>query len=78
MRASGAFELIVQPETDTHPPKMSVALRGAQPDEHGVIHLTPDCMPLDMLEGCINALQDELDIMRAKAREVFIRSAGWA
>ena len=78
MRASGAFELIVQPETDTHPVKVSIALHGAVPDEHGVIHLTPDCVTLDMLEGCINALQDELDVMRAEARLAFTGRAGWA
>jgi hypothetical protein len=78
MRASGAFELIVQPETDTHPAKVSIALRGAVPDEHGVIHMTPDCMSLDVLEGCISALQDELDIMRTEARLTFTRRAGRA
>ena len=78
MRAPGAFELIVQPETDTQPMKASVALFGAQPDEHGVIHLTPECMTLDVLEGCINTLQDELDLLRAKARQAFMVTAGRA
>jgi hypothetical protein len=78
MRASGAFELVVQPETDTHPTKVSVVLRGAVRDELGLIHDTPDCMTLDVLEGCINALQGELDLMRAEARLAFRRRAGRA
>jgi hypothetical protein len=78
MRTSGTFELVVQPETDTHPARVSIAVHGAVPDEHGVIHLTPECMTLDVLEGCINALQDELDLLRAKARQAFMVRAGRA
>jgi hypothetical protein len=78
MRTSGTFELVVQPETDTHPARVSIAVHGAVPDEHGVIHLTPDCMTIDVLEGCINALQDELDLLRAKARQAFMVRAGRA
>jgi hypothetical protein len=32
-------------------------------------------MSLDLLEGCINALQDELDLVRTDARRAFIRGA---
>jgi hypothetical protein len=32
----------------------------------------------DDLEGCINALQDELDVLRADARRAFTVSAGHA
>jgi hypothetical protein len=36
-------------------------------------------MSLDVLEGCINALQDELDLLRADARRALIqRVAGRA
>jgi uncharacterized small protein (DUF1192 family) len=35
-------------------------------------------MSLDELEGCINALQDELDVIRAEARRVFASSTGHA
>lgn len=73
MRASGAFQLDISPETDTHPLKVRVVLLGAQPDERGVIHMTPECISLDVLEGCLNALQDELDIVRADARKAFMR-----
>ena len=78
MRASGAFELHIEPETDTHPAKVTVVLRGAKPDEHGNLAMTPECMSLDVLEGCLNALQDELDMVRAEARRVFIQAAGRA
>ena len=73
MRASGAFQLDIEPETDTHPMKVRVVLLGAQPDEHGAIPMTPECMSPDVLEGCINALQDELDLVRADARRAFMR-----
>ncbi len=73
MHASGAFQLDIAPETDTQPMRVKVVLLGVHPDEHGVIHMTPECMSLDVLEGCINALQDELDLLRADARQAFMR-----
>ena len=73
MRASGAFQLVIEPETDTRPMRVKVVLLGVHPDEHGVIHMTPECLSLDVLEGCINALQDELDLLRADARQAFMR-----
>ena len=78
MRSIGTFELHVEPENDTCPAKVSVVLQGVRPDERGVIHLTPECMSLDVLEGCINALQDELDLLRAKARQAFMVTVGRA
>ncbi len=79
MRASGAFQLDIEPETDTQPMRVKVVLLGVHPDEYGVIHMTPECMSLDVLEGCINALQDELDLLRADARRAFMqRRAGHA
>ena len=76
MRSVGALELQVEPETETHPMRVSMVLRGARADEHGTILMSPECMSLDVLEGCINALQDELDILRAEARRVFTQK--WA
>ena len=78
MRATGAFELQVQPGTGTSPTRVSVAIVGAVPDEAGTLHLTPDCIRLDDLEACINALQDELDVLRAQARRVFTGGVGHA
>jgi hypothetical protein len=77
MRTIGAFTLHVE-SGDERPSRVSVALTGAVPDDRGVLHLTPDCMALDELEGCINALQDELDVLRAEARRAFTISAGHA
>ena len=50
----------------------------AVPDHHGVLHVTPNCMSLDELEGYINALQDELDVIRGEARRIFVASVGHA
>ena len=78
MRTAGAFELHVEQETDTRPMRVSVCLHGAVPDDRGVVHMTPDCLRLDELEACINALQDELDLLRAQARQVFAVGVGHA
>jgi hypothetical protein len=51
--------------------RVSICLAGATHDDRGVLHLSPDCMRLDDLEGCINALRDELDLLRVRAREAF-------
>ncbi len=71
MRTAGAFELHIGPETEAHPLRVSICLSGARPDARGVVHMSPDCMTLDELEGCINALQDELDLLRVEARRAF-------
>jgi hypothetical protein len=73
MHASGAFQLVVEPETETRPMRATVALVDARPDERGLVKMTPECMSLDVLEGCLNALQDELDMVRADARRAFMR-----
>ncbi len=78
MRTVGAFELHIEPETETRPLRISVCLTGAVPNDRGVVHMTPDCMRLDDLEACINALQDELDLLRTRARQEFATAAGHA
>ena len=78
MRVSGAFELHIEPGREAQPMRVSIALTGARPDERGVVRLTPDCMRLDELEAAINALQDELDVLRAEARRVFADTPGHA
>jgi hypothetical protein len=57
---------------------VSIALTGAVSDARGVLHLTPDCMTLDELEGCINGLQAELDVLRAEPRRSFDSDTGHA
>ena len=78
MRTPGVFILNVEPETASTPTLLSIALTGAVPDLRGVLHVTRQCMSLDELEGCINALQDELDVIRAEARRAFASSTGHA
>ena len=78
MRATGMFVLHVEPETTAMPTRVSIALTGAVPDHRGVLHVTPNCMSLDELEGSINALQDELDVIRGEARRIFVASVGHA
>src|SRR5687767_6268357 len=68
MRTAEMFVLNVEPETTAMPVRVSIALTGAVPDCHGVLHVTPNCMSLDELEGYINALQDGLDVIRWEAR----------
>ena len=74
----GAFTLSVEAAEGPLPPRVSITLVGAAADQEGVIHLTPTCITLDELEGCINALQDELDLMRAAGRQAFAGGAGHA
>ncbi len=57
---------------------LSCSQRGAAPDDRGLLHVSPGCITLDELEGCINALQDELDVLRADARRAFTVTAGHA
>ena len=78
MRTAGVFILDIQPETASTPTRLSIALTGGVPDLRGVLNVTRQCMTLDELEGCINAIQDELDVIRAEARRAFAGSTGHA
>ena len=78
MRTAGMFVLNVEPETTAMPKRVSIALTGAVPDHHGVLHVTPNCMSLDDLEVYINVLQDDLDVIRVQARRVFATTMGHA
>ena len=77
MRPLSTFALEIQRGKDHEPSRISVVLSTA-PDADGVLRLSPQCMTLDELEGAINALQDELDVLRADARRAFTVSAGHA
>jgi hypothetical protein len=78
MRTAGMFVLHVEPETAVMPVRLSIALTGTVSDHLGVLHVTPQCMTLDELEGYINGLQDELDVVRAEARRTFATTTGHA
>ena len=67
MRPLSTFALKIQRGEDHEPSRISVVLSTA-PDADGILRLSPQCMTLDELEGAINALQDELDVLRADAR----------
>ena len=75
MRTLSTFALEIQRSEDHEPSRVAVVLSTAAPDADGVLRLTPRCMTLDDLEGAINALQDELDVLRADARRAFTVSA---
>ena len=78
MRTAGMFVLNVEPETTAMPTRVSIALTGAVPDHQSVLHVMPNCMSLDELDGYINALQDDLDVIRIQARRVFATTMGHA
>ncbi len=75
MQDAGAFELHVEPETAQHLMKVSIWLTTA---DKGMVRLSPDCVSLDDLEGVINRLQDELDVLRVRARLTFASATGHA
>jgi hypothetical protein len=54
------FALEIQRGEDHDPSRVSVVLASAVPDPEGGLRLTP--------EGAINALQDELDVLRERMR----------
>ena len=76
MRTLSMFAIEIQRGEEHEPSRVSVVLSTSAPDADGVLRLTPQCMTLDELEGAINALQDELDVLRADARRAFTVSAG--
>src|SRR5215207_3696884 len=93
-RGCDTLEVLIVPEalpceppessSSTSNPKRLQRLRSSQSPRlglcplRGVLHVTRQCMSLDEPEGCINALQDELDVIRAEARRVFASSTGHA
>jgi hypothetical protein len=77
MRTLGTLTLHTEAATATMPPRVAIVVPGTTTDERGNVRLTP-CMTLDEIEGAINALQDELDLLRADARRAFDLTAGHA
>ena len=78
MRQIGTFALQIEPATTARPTRVAIVVSGASQHEQAVMHLSPECLSLDELEGQINGLQDELDLLRAEARRAFMDSAGHA
>ena len=48
-------------------------VQGYTSDEDSRVFITPECTLLDELEGHINALQHDLDELRARAKRAFHR-----
>jgi hypothetical protein len=71
MKRISAFELHIHPGDALASAKVSVAVQRYATDPAGRVLITPECASLDEIEGQINALQDELDELRERARRVF-------
>lgn len=71
MNVLGVFELDVQPGTSDEPTVLKIALQKAIFDPSGRVFITPECTSYEEIEGQINALQDELDEIRERARRTF-------
>ncbi len=67
----GAFELEVRPGSPDNPAAVKLALLRYSRGEDGRLFITPDCVSFEEIEGQINALQDELDELRDRARRAF-------
>jgi hypothetical protein len=71
MNRIAAFELHIHPGDALEPARVSIAIQRHIIDTAGRIIITPECASHDEIEGQINALQDELDELRERARRVF-------
>ena len=71
MNRISAFELHIHPSDALAPARVSIAVQHRVVDPAGRVLITPECSSLDDIEGQINALQDELDELRERARRVF-------
>ena len=71
MYTVGAFALCIQRDASLAPPRVKVLLQCHATDLHGQVFVTPECGALDEFEGYLNALQDDLDQLRERARRVF-------
>jgi hypothetical protein len=71
MHDTGTFELHIRPGDALVPARVKIALQRHTEDEDGRLFITPECATLDEIEGQINALQDELDELRMRARRIF-------
>jgi len=71
MHTTGTFALYIQPGDPLTPARVKVIVQGYVPEASGRVFITPECRSLDELEGYINALQDDLDRLRSRARRAF-------
>ena len=74
MHTLGTFALYIQPGDPLRPARVTIIVQGlTEDDENGRLFITPACVSLEELEGQINALQDSLDLLRARAKRAFQR-----
>jgi hypothetical protein len=71
MHVFGAFELEIQPGTPDNPASVRVTILRYTRGEDGRLLITPECNSFEEIEGQINALQNELDEIRERARRAF-------
>ncbi len=71
MQALSTFALYIRPGDPLMPARVRIMVQGYTSDEDSRVLITPECTSLDELEGQINALQDDLDQLRARAKRVF-------
>lgn len=71
MHLLGALELEIRPGTPEIPAGVKIALLRYTRGEDGRLFITPECVSFEEIEGQINALQDELDELRDRARRAF-------
>jgi len=67
----GTFALYIQPGDPHTPARVRVMIQGRVTDDDARVFITPECTSLDELEGQINALQDDLDQLRTRAKRAF-------
>ena len=71
MHTPGTFALSIQPGDPLTPARVKVMVQGHVTDAEGRVFITPECFSFDELESYINALQDDLDQLRERARRAF-------
>jgi hypothetical protein len=71
MHLPGVFELDIRPGDTIRPATVRIALQRYSMDDSKRPLITPECGSFEELEGQINALQDELDELRQRARRAF-------
>jgi hypothetical protein len=70
MRLIETFLLDIRPGDDEVPARVRIAVPHMAVGG-GRVFLTPECTSFEEVEGQINALQDELDQLRERARRAF-------
>ena len=75
MHTLGTFALYIRPGDPLTPARVRIVIQDHLTLEDGRVFITPECTSLDELEGQINALQDDLDELRARANRAFQQGA---